>query len=153
MRDIFEIKQSIYLNLHDLIDQRIATAKAAIASVEESRDSETKSSAGDKHETGRAIMQSELERNKKQLQAALELKNEISRINIDHTNNVIKPGCLVFTNHDNYFISTGLGKMEIDDDTYYFISAGAPLGKALLNKRKGDTFNFLDKEFVILNVQ
>ena len=68
------------------------------------------------------------------------------------TYNKIVPGSLVFTNHENYFISVGLGKIEIDNEIYYSISAESPIGKVLLHKHKGNTFNFLNKKFTIINI-
>jgi len=45
------------------IEKRIHTAKSAMESAEESARNETKSSAGDKFETGRAMMHLEKEKN------------------------------------------------------------------------------------------
>ena len=147
-----KIKQQIFRKLQQLTDQRIETARIAIHSVKESRDNETKSSAGDKHETGRAMMQLEMERNNVQLTTALELKNEIDKINIDKECHKVEYGSLVFTNQENYFLSVGLGKIEIKEDIFYAVSPGSPIGKILKDKKIGNTFTFLEKEIEILNI-
>ena len=65
------------------MDKRIETANRDIQLAKESRDNETKSTAGDKYETGRAMVQFELEKNKVQLNKAIQLKNELSQINLN----------------------------------------------------------------------
>ena len=77
-----DIKEQILNRLHGIIDNKVDIAKSAVESAKESRNSDTKSSAGDKHETGRAMMQIELEKNEVQLSKALELKHELNQINI-----------------------------------------------------------------------
>ena len=49
------------------IESRLKTIEKAIFELQQSLDSETKSSAGDKHETGRAMLQIELEKNNNKL--------------------------------------------------------------------------------------
>src|SRR6185436_10235360 len=56
-----EAKQKIYRHLETMLRARVEEARLAIKATREARDTETKSSAGDKHETARALMQIELE--------------------------------------------------------------------------------------------
>ena len=65
--DPLAIKAALVAQLLQHLEQNIAETEQAIASAKESRDNESKSSAGDKYETGRAMMQIELENNGRQL--------------------------------------------------------------------------------------
>ena len=61
------IKQELYKLCQTYIQQRILTAKQAIEAAQQAANNETKSSSGDKYETGRAMMQLEIEKDSAQL--------------------------------------------------------------------------------------
>ncbi|MEN8122694.1 MAG: 3-oxoacyl-ACP synthase [Bacteroidota bacterium] len=148
-----KIKQLILNQLHEIIDQKIETSKKAIKSAKEARDNDTKSSAGDKYETGRAMMQIELEKSEKQLNNSLNLKQDLSLIDIQKEYKRIEFGSLVITNQGNYFISIGIGKIEVNNENYYAISLASPIGKLLYNKKINDKFQFQEREFIIRNIE
>jgi predicted metal-binding transcription factor (methanogenesis marker protein 9) len=75
----------------------------------------------------------------------------LHRINIVEHDKV-KFGSVVFTNFQNYFVSTGIGEIKIDDLSFHAISTLAPLFQILLDKRKGDTFMFLDRLYTVIEV-
>jgi len=74
MNNFKKMKQLIHNQLLTDLDKRIKSAKEFIESAKESRDNDTKSSAGDKFETGREMMQMEIDKNETQLRKALKLK-------------------------------------------------------------------------------
>ena len=78
-------------------------AKKSKKSFQESLDSETKSSAGDKYETGRAMVQIELEKNQAQYNKFLKLKNELKQIDPIVIKSKIEYGSIVVTNNGNFF--------------------------------------------------
>lgn len=149
---MYQIKLQIYNSIIQLLDKKIDSAKTAIEMAKESRDSDTKSSAGDKYETGRAMMQMELEKNEAQRSKNFTLKNELSKIDIEKENTKVEFGSLVITDLGKYFISIGIGKIEIDNDSYYAISLASPVGKQLKDKKTGDSFHFQGKEMVIKGI-
>ena len=147
-----ELKQSILSKIMLIINERIDSAKQAIASAKESRDNETKSSVGDKYETGRAMMQMELEKNRVQLNKALKIKNELEQINLHKKYDRVEFGSLVHASNGTYFISTAIGKLVVEAKTIYSISMASPIGRLLHNKKAGDKFIFQGKEISILEV-
>lgn len=147
-----EIKQQLYLQLEKQLDKKIETAKEMMQSAADSRDKETKSSVGDKYETGRAMMQLEYEKNEMQLLKALELKKRLTSINITKENSEVVLGSLVITNQGNYFISIGLGKVMIDSTKYFAISVLSPIGQLLLTKTIGATVTFNKREIKIAGI-
>ncbi|MEX0967170.1 MAG: 3-oxoacyl-ACP synthase [Bacteroidia bacterium] len=146
------IKEQILRHLHELLDRKIAEASRALESAKESRDSDTKSSAGDQYETGRAMMQIEMENYDTQLNNALELKKALTRLNISREIEEIEPGSFVVTNHGKYFISIGLGKITVNDEVVYAISLASPIGQMFKDKRVGDKFEFNGREYLIQEI-
>ena len=146
------LKQKIYNSIVESLDYKIEIAKEAILSAKESRDNDTKSSAGDKFETGREMMQIEIDKNEAQLSKALHLKNDLSKINLLTNNTKVEFGSLVKTNNGTYFISVGIGKVEVDKKEYYAISLVSPVGKILYKKKIGDKVFFQNREFFIENI-
>ena len=57
------IKQELYKQCKNYVSNCIDTAQKAIDDAVESANDDTKSSAGDKYETGREMMQQEIDRN------------------------------------------------------------------------------------------
>lgn len=146
------LKKLIYEQLLKILDNKVKTAMREIESAKESREHDTKSSAGDKYETGRAMMQIELEKNEVQLSKAINLKRELSRIDIQKDYNKAEFGSLVVTNLGKYFISIGIGKIVVNKKNYYCISLASPIGKLLHNKKIGDKVQFQEREFTISDI-
>lgn len=146
------IKQQLFEKIRTLLDQRIAEANQAIVSAKESRDNETKSSVGDKYETGRTLMQQEVEKNRVLLRKTEKFKNELNKINLIRSHEKVEFGSLVRTDQNNYFIISALGKMDVANETFFCISLASPIGKALHNKKAGETFLFQGKNITITNI-
>ena len=152
MNNATKIKEQILNQIIKIIDGKIETAKRAIELARESRDNETKCTVGDKYETGRSMMQMEMEKNRVQLNKTLNLKNELSQINLHKKNDRVTLGSLVIATNGNYFIAIGIGKIEVANETIYSISLASPIGKLLNNKKVGDKFIFQEKEIIITEI-
>jgi len=114
-----------------------------------SANNETKSSSGDKYETGRAMMQLEIEKNSVQLAESLKLKTALDQITLDDDPQVVKPGSLVVTDHGVFFIAISLGKINLQNKTFFVISPGSPLGLKLMRLKAGDQITFRDQPYFI----
>lgn len=148
---------SIKTQLHALcaafVGQRIEAAQAAMLTAQESANSETKSSAGDKYETGRAMAQEERNRNAVQLQQALQLQGELARINPDLPCDAVRPGALVTTSMGEFFIGISVGKLSVEGQDYFAVSAAAPVAAVLSGKRTGEEVLFNGKMVRVEQVQ
>jgi hypothetical protein len=147
-----QLKSLILNRLIKAIDEKAAIVKTEIQLAIETRDNETKSNVGDKFETTREMMQLEIEKNALQLNKYELQKNELLKIDINKAYHKVEFGSLVFTNGGNYFISIGLGKIEIENEPVYCISLISPIGKALQNKKAGAKIDFQGKEISILKI-
>ena len=146
------IKQSIKSEVLRQLDLKIKDISNAVKSLSESRDSDTKSSAGDKHETSRAKIQVEIDQLSKQLINAQRQKNNLSIIDTNHLHIIADVGSLVETTKGYFFISIGWGRIQIQDENYFVISIESPIGRLLKNKKKGDSIQFRDTAYDILSV-
>jgi len=152
MNNSTNIKKQILDKIISIIDERIKSTKLAIAFAKESRDNETKCSSGDKYETGRTMMNFELEKTRVLLNKTLSIKNDLLQIDLHKKHDKVTFGSLVFTNNGNYFISIAIGKIEVANETFYSISLASPIGKLLNNKTKDDKFSFQNREITILKI-
>lgn len=134
------------------LDERTARLKKQGEELRESLGSETKSSAGDKHETGRAMVQLEQEKLGQQLLELDATRSILNKINIDTPPDKIRLGSLVKTSLADYFIAISAGTFKHNDGVVYCISANAPIARLLLGKEKGERFVFNGNEQSILDV-
>lgn len=135
-------KIKLYKICCDEITMRIELIKVALNEVQEAANNETKSSAGDKHETGRAMAQLETEKLTSQLAKLLTQQNTLNKINVDKTHKIVGLGSLVKTNNGLFFLSIPLGKLKFDNYYCYTLSSTSPIAKLLISKKVGDSFSF-----------
>jgi transcription elongation GreA/GreB family factor len=146
------LKEKLFLECKAFLSKRRLVIENLISEIEISLQSETKSSAGDKHETGRAMLQLEREKLGKQLAENDILKEVISKIDITKSNSLVGLGSLVYTTEACYFIAIGVGEVVIDNQKFYIVSTKAPISQALLGKRIGDNIVFRDRKAKIINL-
>lgn len=146
------IKQQLHTLCLGIIEERIAGINNAIQFAQASANEETKSSAGDKYETGRAMAQLEIEKNSAQLSEAQKLKQILLQLNQDKLTETVQSGSLVITNHGRFYISASVGQFKIEEETYFTVSPYSPIAQKLLRLKVGDRFSFNNKEFVVQNI-
>lgn len=146
------IKTAVYHHCESYLRQKAKGYLSQDQSLLESLDSEGKSSAGDKHETGRAMIQLEREklaqqreRNDQDIKTLDALKNKTTTVNI-------APGALVNTSLASYFLAVPADAFSHNDKKIYCISPQSPIGQLLLGKKAGDSFSFRGNSIKVLEV-
>ncbi|GAA3991220.1 3-oxoacyl-ACP synthase [Hymenobacter antarcticus] len=145
------LKPALHARCQTFIEQRIAAARTAMRAAQESSSSETKSSAGDKYETGREMANAERDRNAAHMQQAQQLQAELGRINPDAPCDTVRPGALVSTSLGQFYISVSAGKLEGHD--VFAVSPAAPVAVALKGLRAGQEAIFNGKAVRVLAVE
>lgn len=145
-------KEYLYAQCHRWVDEKINLAKNEIESVQASANEETKSSAGDKYETGRAMAQLEVEKNSTQLAAANKMKQALNAFSPETHSITAIPGSLVHTNQGWFYISISVGKITIEGKPYTCLSLASPLGSKMSGQSKGDSFHFNRLDYSIIEV-
>ncbi len=146
------LKQKLFQQCLDIIDRRITDAMQSVQSARQAAAEDTKSSAGDKYETTRAMMQQEIDRNLKQADEASRLKVALLRLENHTTSVAITPGSVVITNNGNFYLSVSVGVVILDNIDYVAISPASPLGNKLIGLTTGDTFTLNGKSYSIEQV-
>lgn len=146
------LKQQLYNFCLDFIDGRIGRIKTNMLDIKESLDEETKSSAGDKHETGRAMLQIELEKSGNQLAEAELMKNVLEKVGIKHHSTHVGLGSLVHTTKATYFLAISAGEFKTDTIKVYCISQSTPIGQLLWGKAVGENVVFNGERITLLEI-
>lgn len=136
------MKEQAHKFCEDYIFGRLKRIKKNIEELNAALNSETKSSAGDKHETGRAMLQLEREKLGQQLLEAEKTAQVLHKVKALKESNTVVLGSLVQTTHAWYYIAISAGKFQLGNKDIYCISASTPIGKLLLGKEKQGSFVF-----------
>jgi len=146
------LKRDLYTLCVNYVKARIATAKQAIDDAQQSAGEETKSSAGDKYETSREMMQQETDRNQAQLNEANKLLIALNQINVDGASPSAIPGSLVITDNGKFYLSISAGALTVNGEGYFAVSPASPIGGKLLGRKTGDEFNLNGKDYKVKEV-
>lgn len=124
---------------------RVNTLQKAVDNAQNAANEESKSSAGDKYETGRAMAQNDRDLYARQL---IEAQNDlfiVQQIKPDETFISAQLGSLVSTSMGDFLLSISAGIIEIDGKKYMSTSMESPIGLLLKGKKMGDKIDFRGK--------
>jgi transcription elongation GreA/GreB family factor len=146
------IKEQLLKFCWDYVGEKTQRLKSSNADLQESLDSETKNSTGDKHETGRAMVQLEQEKLAQQFMELEKTKNILQRVDVRKKSETIGLGSLIRTSTADYFIAISAGAFKQEGKPIYCISQEAPIAQLLMGKKKGETFVFNGNSHTVLEV-
>lgn len=120
------------------ISEKIQNFETLIAETRASSN-DTKSSMGDKYETGREMLQQEINNLQRQLNETLNQQAIVQKINPEPSSKV-QNGALIKTDKGLFYISASLGEIIFDNQKIMTVSVESPLVKAMHGKKAGETF-------------
>ena len=120
--------------------------------LQESNKQNTKSSAGDKHETARAMVHLEIEKLGHQLAIAESILADLNKIRFDIELHEVKSGALVETNKGLFLIGASCGKVILENGFVFGVSLDSPLSKAIQGKKVNEQFNLNGNKFEIKSI-
>jgi len=123
-----------------------------IVDLTEDSKNDAKGSAGDKHETGLAMMHLEQEKLNKKLLELLETQNKFLKIDYAIASNQVVLGSLVHANDTFFLMAVALPKIEVDGKTVFGISPQSPLGELFMGRKINDTITFNGKNYRITSI-
>jgi len=147
------LKQKIYNHYLNVINDKVVMLQKVLADLKESSSNETKSTAGDKHETALAMLQIEQANIQGQLQEALTKKMALEKINPDVCASMIVNGSLIKTNRGYLWMSAALGKTEIENINVIALSSQSPLGQKMLGLKAGDSTVINKIDYIIEGIE
>ena len=146
------LKYSIYQAGIDLLEIKKSRIEAEIEELMLGLQQNTKSSAGDKHETARAMAQLEQEKASVQLVQTVQLLTTLNRTYSETITACVTNGSLVTTQKGIFYLSIALGKINVLNKDVMVISIESPLGKAFLGKKIGEEVGFKEMKYKILEI-
>ena len=146
------MREKLLAKCADYVEERVSRLQSSIKDLEHDLGNETKSSAGDKYETSREMINTEINKLQNQLQSFKKLKEVLAVIENRKVSTTVQLGSIVKTDAANYFISIPVGEIKVEEEKYYAIGLNSPIGKLLLGKEKGEQFIFQQKEFSIKKI-
>jgi transcription elongation GreA/GreB family factor len=149
---ISDLKAGLYQHCVTYVQSRINSISDTIASAQQSANEETKSSAGDKYETGRAMLQQETDRNTGLLNEAKKLMGVLNRISTSVTSARAEAGSVVLTNNGAFYLAVSAGSVVINNQTYFLVSQASPIGLKLTGSKAGDEFMMNGKAYQVKEV-
>ncbi len=146
------MKKELIREIKERIGLRIAEAQKAMDAAQSSANEETKSSAGDKYETGRAMAQNDRDMYARQLHEAQAELGILESINPAAQYQKVGLGSLVETSIGFLFLAVSVGVIKLRNTNVMVLSPESPLGKAVLGQAKGASVLFRDKTVTLLDV-
>jgi len=146
-------KQAVHAKLVTAVKEKADQLRQLLNDAQQAVASDTKSSAGDKHETSRAMAQLEQEKIGGQLAEMIKLQENLMRIDPTKEQSIAQLGSLIETSIGWFYLSIGIGAISMDDKTIFCMTPAAPLGQAFSGKRSGDQINWQGKDIQIRSIQ
>ena len=145
-------KKQVHEECIRLVDEKIKTAKLAMEAAQASANNESKSSAGDKYETGRAMAQLERDKSAGLLADSEKLKAALQLIQPEKITYKIQPGSLVITDQGIFYLAIGLGQIHLEKKPVFVLSPVSPLGSRFLNLEINGTATFNGNSYMIIKI-
>ena len=145
------IKQQLLQICNTRVDKRINDYKEEINLIKESIESNDKGSSED-DDSGNGKLLNDLEKNMAHLNDAQQTKSHLQLVKTNIAFNDVVLGSIVKTNQRNFYISTSIGEIILDNQTYFAISLNSPIGQLLKNKTVNEQFEFNQTRYVITEV-
>lgn len=146
------LKSSLYQLCLTFIENRIENIEYSLQQARQASNDDTKSSAGDKYETTREMMQQEMDRNSKLLYEAGQQKIALQQIEHVEASKIVKNGSLILTSEGNFYISISAGELKHDEKTFFAVSQASPIGKLFIGKKVKEELNFNGKKYLIQEI-
>jgi len=147
-----DLKKQLHQLCINYVQQRMNAAQHAINEAQQASNDDTKSSAGDKYETGREMAQQETNRNLTQLNEANKLMVALNQIGTGITSDMAVAGSVVLTDNGKFYLSISAGTLQLNNENYFAISPGSPIGLKMKGCKAGDEFSLNGKKYKVEEV-
>ena len=132
-------KEELITIIRQKLSEKIENFEKLIAETRASSN-DTKSSMGDKYETGREMLQQEINNLQVQLNEILKQRDFLKTV-LPKPNDKAEKGAIVKTEKGLFFISVSLGEIKFENEKIICVSPESPLAKAMNGKIKSEVFS------------
>lgn len=151
-QDMFKLKREVHNHCVTEVNARIENLNASLRAFQDAANEETKSSAGDKYETGRAMMHLEKEKVAHSLNEVLKQKKVLDLLKPEKVTSQAKLGSLLKTNKGLFYISISLGQIRVSGEMIFCISPVSPLGQVMIGATPSTSVVFNKMQYEILEL-
>lgn len=144
-------KSSLLDIIKSKLSEKIQTLEKLIAETRASSN-DTKSSMGDKYETGREMLQQEINNLQIQLNEILKQQDFLKTV-LPKQSDKAEKGAIVKTEKGLFFISVSLGEITCENQKIICISPESPLAKAMYGKQENESFSLNNINQKIIEIQ
>lgn len=152
MIDVPLIKKTLFNHCKTHLEKKMKVLRQLKKNLQKDLTYETKSSAGDKYETARAMIQLENEKLSTQIHEIELNYQKLNTIKDFQTSKSISLGSIIFTDKANYFVAIAADFFEVNSKVFYCISSQSPIGKLLIGKKINESIMFNDVQSTILEI-
>jgi transcription elongation GreA/GreB family factor len=146
------LKKKLHNHCENYIRKKLKILEKRKNELKLALESEDKRSAGDKHETGRAMIQLEREKIGIQISENEQVLKKYISCQKPSNNDNVRIGSIVITTNLNYYLSIPAEFLKIDSNIFYCVSPLSPIGKLLLGKKVKAEIYFNKKTSKILEI-
>ena len=134
-------KSGVIAELDKQLQTKLSYLTTNLQQAIDSRNSDTKSSAGDKFETSREMAQIEIHK----------IESEILKTQQFISDLFSKVTQFIITDKGAFLISIPFGKLILNDEKIFCISKNAPITKHLINTKKKNSFLYNNIKYNIID--
>jgi transcription elongation GreA/GreB family factor len=145
-------KIKIHAHCVQLLNEKITGIQQLIADARAASNDDTKSSMGDKYETTREMMQTEINKLQKQLSEVQEMLLALKVVDPEIKSSKAQPGALVFTDKMIFYIVCGLGQITMTNYTIMLISPTSPMGRTINGSLPGSQVTVNNIRYKIMQI-
>lgn len=145
------MREKVLMAIEVRLKKEEGEAKERLASLQDALGAESKSSAGDKHETGRAMIHREMElveETRARTQAAQETLKKIQGVPLPVSG--MHVGALVETTGPWVFVGIPMGKLQLGEDVVLCVGPSAPIVKVWAGIEEGHEVSLGPNRLTIL---
>lgn len=146
-------RENIYSYCFQFLDKKETELRKALMDLQESAAQETKSSAGDKYETGREMMQQEQNKIQGQIAKLKEQQKELLFLSRGKISLQAGAGSIIYTQNGVFLLGPAIGKIETNEGKLMCISTRSPLGQQFEGRTIGDQFELNGLSYVINSIE
>lgn len=136
-----------------LIAEKTSVLHRSIRDANDAANEDSKSSAGDKFETGREMITQEIAKATQQLATLGEMRRALEKIRPNRALESVGLGALAHTSEGWFFFSVSLGKIQVEGQEVYALSMASPMAQAMAGAVAGKTISFRGRDIHITQVR
>lgn len=145
-------KKAFHQFLVDKITKDLQELKGQVLDLQNELKNDTKSTAGDKHETSRAMNQIEQENIGKRIHETELNLQQLMKLDPLQSMSSAQMGALLQTTMGNLYLGVSLGNIQWEQQSIFCISFNAPIAKVLLHLKEGESFSWQNNTYTLTQI-